>query len=107
MEAYRFQNAGDRAELDAQRQYVVIGPLALLIIIFFLGFVNFYVSRAAAPKGAMPCKKWISPLRVRLGWGSRKGWLETPNGLAVSLGDLAVGPTRLASWPPQAWLSAL
>ena len=35
-------------ELDAQRQYMVIGTLALLLIYFF---VIFYVSRAAAPEG--------------------------------------------------------
>ena len=36
-------------KLDAQRQYMVIGTLALLLI--FLFFVIFCVSRAAAPEG--------------------------------------------------------
>ena len=36
-------------QLDAQRQYMVIGTLALLLI--FLFFVIFCVSRAAAPEG--------------------------------------------------------
>ena len=35
-------------ELDAQRQYVVIGSLALLLIFLY---VVFYVSRAATPEG--------------------------------------------------------
>ena len=38
--------------LDAQRQYVVIGTLALRLSCFFF-IVIFDVSRAAAPKGAM------------------------------------------------------
>ena len=38
-------------ELDAQRQYVVIGTLALLFVLCYCEL--FYVSRAAAPKGAM------------------------------------------------------
>ena len=42
-------------KLDAQRQYVVIGTLALLIIVYLL---TYYMSRAAAPKGAMPSKIW-------------------------------------------------
>ena len=37
-----------QGELDAQRQYMVIGSLALLLIFLF---VIFYVSRAAAPEG--------------------------------------------------------
>ena len=37
-------------KLDAQRQYMVIGTLALLSISFMF-FVNFDVNRAAAPKG--------------------------------------------------------
>ena len=38
-----------KTKLDAQRQYMVIGTLALLLI--FLFFVIFCVSRAAAPEG--------------------------------------------------------
>ena len=38
-------------QLDAQRQYVVIGTLALLFVQNYCEL--FYVSRAAAPKGAM------------------------------------------------------
>ena len=38
-------------QLDAQRQYVVIGTLALLFVLNC--FKLFYVSRAAAGKGAM------------------------------------------------------
>ena len=38
----------ERKELDAQRQYMVIGTLALLLIFVC---VICYVSRAAAPEG--------------------------------------------------------
>ena len=42
-----------KEKLDAQRQYMVIGTLALLLIFLFVIFlfVIFYVSRAAAPEG--------------------------------------------------------
>ena len=39
-----------KQKLDAQRQYVVIGTLALLFFLFCF-FRNFDVNRAAAPKG--------------------------------------------------------
>ena len=41
----------DEKELDAQRQYVVVGTLALQLV--QICYELFYVSRAAAPKGAM------------------------------------------------------
>ena len=41
-----------RVERDAQRQYVVIGTLAPIIVEFMCSFV---VIGAAAPKGAMSC----------------------------------------------------
>ena len=40
-------------ELDAQRQYMVIGTLALLLIFLFFAFLHFW---AAVPKGTMSCR---------------------------------------------------
>ena len=55
----------DKRELDAQRQYVVIGTLALL---FTLMLYNFDVSRAAAPKRAMPLKSCYTQLMAQKTW---------------------------------------
>ena len=43
------KDQGNTGQLDAQRQYLVIGTLALLFIIFC--FVNFLCEQGSGPEG--------------------------------------------------------
>ena len=59
-----------RFKLDAQRQYVVVGTLALQLV--QICYELFYVSRAAAPKGAMSVLSSHGPKPKRPDWGHLK-----------------------------------